>query len=596
MLKINAAIIVKDDTELPKLKKALASIGEFVDGIYLTTTGKQVEEIKKTCETLHQDGLNIHLSHFDWVDDFSAARNFNFSQVPKDTDYILWIDADDLFVGGPKLREVAQTAKDNGKDIIFFTYWYGCEFEGEPSIQNFKGVMMEHMRERLIRPEVITWKGRLHETPVPISGSRNNYTSYAYHETERPIAVMHTSKDVELPEKMERNQRLLELQLKDERERKEGADPRTILYLMKIYAEKDDPKLWELVVPMSEEYLLKSGWDEERGTCWEQVGIVCGKKGKHKQAVQAFLNAIKEWEKQPLFYLRLAYSYYNCENYRAAEHWLTVASQMDLDNKGSNLTNFKAIKVLFAQLLLKLNYNAKKDTKKALEAAKLLFTEDPRQENAQQVEFLENVDKLNDACHDTDMLLRYLDSIGEEDKILPVLDALPDSITSQPFAQTARNMFSPPRKWGEKEICYFANFGQKHFESWSPKSLDSGIGGSETAVIRLAQEWAKLGYKVTVYGDPSEDKGEVDGVTYLPWYYFNSRDSFNIFIQWRGWQLAGKVKAKKFLVDLHDIYSAVDISEDQLRNIDKFMVKSLYQRGLAPTVADEKFEIVSNGI
>jgi tetratricopeptide (TPR) repeat protein len=593
MLKINACIIVKDDSEYDKLACALETIAKFVDGIYLTTTGKETEKIKSIEEVY---GNSIHHSHFDWVDDFAAARNFNFSQVPKDTDYIFWMDSDDLLVGGPKLREVAQMAKDGGKDVVFFTYWYGCEFDGEPSIQNFKGVLMEHNRERLIKPGVIQWRGRLHETPVPISGAKDNYTKYLYHETERPVAVMHTSKDEELPEKMERNQKLLELQLAEERERKEGADPRTLLYLMKIYAEKDEPKLWELCIPMGEEYLQKSGWDEERGTCWEQLGIVYGKKGNHKKAAECFHNAIDEWEIQPLFYIRLAYSYYNIGNYRKAEHWLTIAASMDLDNKGSNLTNFKAMKVLFATLLLKLNYNAHRNTTKALEAAKLLFSEDPRQENAQQVQFLEDLNQLNDACQNADMLLRYLDAIGADDKIVPILDSLPDAITSQPFAQKTRQMFTPPRKWGEKEICYFANFGQKHFEPWSPQSLESGIGGSETAVISLAREWAKQGYKVTIYGDPGEAKGEHDGVTYLPWYYFNPRDSFNVFIQWRGWQLAGKVKAKKFLVDLHDIYSAVDLDEEQLRNIDKIMVKSTYQRGLAPTIPLEKFEVISNGI
>jgi hypothetical protein len=88
----------------------------------------------------------------------------------------------------------------------------------------------------------------------------------------------------------------------------------------------------------------------------------------------------------------------------------------------------------------------------------------------------------------------------------------------------------------------------------------------------------------------------IDGVNYLPWYEFNRKDSFNIFIQWRNWAYAGKVKCRKFYVDLHDIYNSVDFRQSELDFIDKIFVKSKYHRNLAPTIPDNKFIIVSNGI
>ncbi len=33
---------------------------------------------------------------FEWIDDFSAARNFSFSKASKD--YIMWLDADDIIL------------------------------------------------------------------------------------------------------------------------------------------------------------------------------------------------------------------------------------------------------------------------------------------------------------------------------------------------------------------------------------------------------------------------------------------------------------------------------------------------------------------
>jgi hypothetical protein len=124
--------------------------------------------------------------------------------------------------------------------------------------------------------------------------------------------------------------------------------------------------------------------------------------------------------------------------------------------------------------------------------------------------------------------------------------------------------------------------------------LKSGIGGSETAVIRLSEEWAKKGYNVVVYGDPKEPV-EINGVTYLPWYYFNKRDRFNIFIQWRATHLAGKIHAKMFLSDMHDVYADVT-HKDNIDKLDKFMCKSIYHREFGKDFPVTKVEVISNGI
>lgn len=589
---LSACLIVKDDSEAPKLHNALNSIAQYFDNIYITATGKEVDKIKKISYL-----YKAHYSYFKWNKNFSDARNFNFSQVSDDTDYIFWMDTDDVLIGGEHLRDTAQLAKENGKDVVFFTYWYGCRFDGEPTPQNFVQVELEQMRERLIKPGTISWKGRLHETPVPVNGAKHTYTQYPFDQEKRPIVVMHTATIDDAKAKMERNKKILELQLEEEQE-KDTADPRTLLYLMKIYSEEGTDEECRKVIKMGEEYLTKSGWDEERGVCYEQMGIAYGRLGNNKKAIEMFSNAIREWPHQILFYIRLASAYYDNKNYKACRHFLDLASGMDFEKRyTAGMQNVHAMKVLFAELLMKLNYNqdAGRDTEKALEAAKMLYKELPSEENKNTLLFIEDQHELNKACRNTHLLADYLDSIGESYRIPLILNQLPDAISKQPFAINLRKAFTPPRKWKENEICYFANFGGNHFEKWDGSSLEKGVGGSETAVIELSREWVKLGYKVTVYGDPIE-KGERDGVTYLPWYYFNKNDNFNIFIQWRGWQLAGKVKCKKFYVDLHDIYSTVDMSKEQIRNIDKIFVKSNYHRQLGLSVPDEKFAIISNGI
>lgn len=587
-MKIACAIICKDDSELESLRKAITSVASYVDSIYITANGKDVSLIEEYCKV-----NGYHYSFIKWDDNFSNMRNFNFAQIPQGYDFIFWIDADDILAGGEHLREVAERAKANGKDVVFFTYWYGCTFDGEALPKNIKEVLMEQNRERLLRPGVITWQGRLHETPVPVNGQKNNYTKYQYNAETQPIVVVHTSKDTDLPEKMARNKRILEIEV-DEQRVKGEADPRTLLYLMKIYAEAGNEEELKKCIEMGEEYMTKSGWDEERAVCYEQMGICWGKLNDLKKQLECYQKAIDEWPHQPLHYIRLATTYFNLGNYGFAEHWMKLGANLDIDNGGSNVTNLKMMKIMYSELLLKLNWNAHRNTKTALAASKILFDEMPTKENGEQVMFIEDFDKLNDACGNVDKLCMYLDATDNRDSIVPILDVLPDGITTMPFAQKIRQKFSKPRRWADNEICYFANFGNKHFEKWDFSSLDTGIGGSETAVLELSKRWAKLGYKVTIYSDPFI-KGEQEGVTILPWYYFNPRDSFNIVIQWRVPNLAGKIKCKKLLIDMHDCFNQIDFL-DKLPTIDKILVKSQYHRKFAPGISDEKIGVISNGI
>ncbi len=592
-MKIALAMIVKDDSEVRILERCLDSIQNYVDGVYLTVTRPNQKEIEKLAK---QRGL--HLSEYKWDMgdvpwknwDFSKARNFNFSQVPKGYDWILWCDSDDIWVGAEKIRDIAEKALQAEKDAIFFPYWYSCKFKGDPSFENLESIELEHLRERLLRPGKTEWHGRLHETFVPLAGIELRHTGAFYEEN--GIAVMHGITNKEDMERFKRNQTILELQLEEEGK---DPDPRTLLYLMKIYGEMDDPEHLNKVIEYGQLYLEKSGWAEERQVACELIGNAYGKMGDNKKAGQWYLKSIGEWPHQPMVYLQLARSFYNQKRYSDAKYWLETGMNMKMSHHSTMMTNYSAMKTLASELLLKLSWNVDKDVKKALEAAKLLNSVNPNEQHSGNVDYLTDLNMLNDACGHLDHLIQYLEAIGENTKIVPLLNLLPAAFTSQPFAIKARQRNTEPKKWGKKEICYFANFGGPHFEKWDGNSLKTGIGGSETAVIRLSEEWTKLGYKVAVYGDP-EQPCEINGVVYLPWYWFNPKDDFNIFIHWRGWGMAGKVKCKKFLVDMHDVFNGLNVGKKDLEHIDKFMVKSKYHRDLGIDIPDDKFVTISNGL
>lgn len=585
-------MITKGDEELDKLKGAVASCIDYVEEVCITTNGENKETIKWIAEN-----PKIKHSHLPWSDDFSRQRNFNFSQARTDTDFIIWADSDDVIVNPQLIRKVADISKKNGYDTVFFAYWYGAKFDGEPSLETFVEEEITHYRERLIRPGSIVWKKRIHETPVPVDPDNFKYSRVEYSK-DFPIAWLHlgadrnVSKEV-LDKRMERNQRLLEMELEEERASGE-TDPRTILYLMKIYAESEDEKTLDLCINMGEEYLEKSGWDEERATCYMLMSKCSGKLGDHAYAKGLLYGAIKEYPLNPLLYLYLARTCFNLGEYKSMKHWLSVGASMDLTETNTAMNNILEMKLLSAELMLEYSLHGERNIKKAHESARLLNKINPTEANQQNEDYLKVQLELDVATASAHKLINYLHLIHNEELIQHVYEAMPKEMKRLPFAHKIYNKYKSPKVWGEREVCYFASFGGPHFEKWDGNSLKSGIGGSETAVVRLAEEWTKHGYKVTVYCDPKVAV-DINGVSYLPYYEFNPKDKFNIFIQWRNSDLASKISAKKFLVDLHDVY-AESSHINKIDHIDKIMVKSNFHRDYAPSIESNKFAIISNGI
>ena len=72
MAKISLCMIVRDEEEV--LERCLESIADCVDEIVIVDTGS----VDRTKEIAQRFTDKIY--DFQWVDDFSAARNFDFSK------------------------------------------------------------------------------------------------------------------------------------------------------------------------------------------------------------------------------------------------------------------------------------------------------------------------------------------------------------------------------------------------------------------------------------------------------------------------------------------------------------------------------------
>ncbi len=151
MASVSLCMIVKNEEEV--LARCLDSVQGLVDEIIVVDTGST----DQTLEIAHRYTQNVF--SFPWIDDFSAARNFSFSKAT--SEYILWLDADDVIRETD--REGFRLLKDilsPEVDMVMIQYHLAFDQGGEPTFSNY--------RERLMRREKgFRWEGAVHEAITP---------------------------------------------------------------------------------------------------------------------------------------------------------------------------------------------------------------------------------------------------------------------------------------------------------------------------------------------------------------------------------------------------------------------------------------------
>ncbi|QDH20847.1 glycosyltransferase family 2 protein [Saccharibacillus brassicae] len=137
---IALCMIVKDEEK--HLKKCLDSVASVVDQIVIVDTGST----DRTLEIAEQYQAEIH--HFEWINDFSAARNKAIKYAH--TDYILVLDADEY------LPEDADLQNDiSSEDDYYFVKIHNL-LSGERALN--------HLAIRLFaNHKGLNYKNRLHE-------------------------------------------------------------------------------------------------------------------------------------------------------------------------------------------------------------------------------------------------------------------------------------------------------------------------------------------------------------------------------------------------------------------------------------------------
>lgn len=224
--KISAALIIRNAEKTAV--DAVKSIINHVDEVVIVFAGKSTDKTEKLLRREYGRNKRIRFFDFEWVDDFAAARQFSFDQCTGE--WILWMDADDTFETDSDLHKLAEFAAEAKLrqgvqvDSFSFPYFYARDKHG-----NYTSILT---RDRLINRRIFTedgaaWKYPIHEIIV-IPGRKTqvmnaNETGIGkfniYHHSELTTENRHI-----------RNTRLLLKQLKQYRN-----DPRSYMELGRHY-------------------------------------------------------------------------------------------------------------------------------------------------------------------------------------------------------------------------------------------------------------------------------------------------------------------------------------------------------------------------
>lgn len=187
MASISLCMIVKNEQK--HLARCLTSVANAVDEIIIVDTGSQ-DDTKKIAGQFTNKVFD-----FTWIDDFSAARNEAFSHATKD--FILWLDADDVFEDQTALIAFKRNQLEQF-DMVMAPYHVAFDEEGKPTFTYF--------RERLFRRSSgYRWEGAVHEAIVP--SGRIVYADFAVRHEK--IGEGDSSRNLRIYEKLLREGRKL---------------------------------------------------------------------------------------------------------------------------------------------------------------------------------------------------------------------------------------------------------------------------------------------------------------------------------------------------------------------------------------------------
>jgi len=552
-------IIAKD--EVKDVARIIRDYIEYFDKIQIAYDDDCIADLGKHPK--------VELFKYEWIGDFAHKRNWLADQCT--TDYYFTIDTDDTIIHPELIRDVAEKANRENFNIVYGYYLYGVDQDGN--------CCAAHWKERLIKnSKNLRWNKKIHENLVPVSLVGHTF------DLDDRLLVKHNATHEDIVESQKRNLKFL---VEEYEKDKDKTDPRTIAYLGRVFFGLGEFKKARFFL---EKHIELSGWDEDRYLSWCQLADVHRLQKDYTQAIACGFEALAERPDYPDAYLALFWVYFDQEQWLKAIEWCEQGLKKPtpktfIVTDPSSYTWRPAVALSYAYW----NIGEFEKAMSLFNFAKNL---------APSVPFIQQNEKIYKEALDRklyiDHLLWIINFTKENNGSMEALTkSIPSNMWENQTISLLRNRYLEPEKWSNKSIVIYCG---ETPNSWCPDSTKGGIGGSEEAVIHMANEFTKLGYEVTVY-NTCEKEGNYKGVNYLGSVRFNPRDEFNIVISWRTNIFAYQVQAKRKIVWLHDLPSSARLTEENCRFFDKIVVLSNYHKSLLPSfVPEEKIYVSTNGI
>lgn len=573
-------IVKGTDDEAELLEQCLANIAPHVDKIYLNINAPKGKKVAKSVIDVAKKHKADYVTTV-WTGNFVTARNESFSRVKED--FQIWLDSDDTVDKPEKIRDVIAILSKN-QHGIYVKYDYDHDEVGN--------VTVTHWVARIVRNDgTYEWKSSIADEDVAVHETLNEVVS-------RPKAMCEDFKVIHHADHNRRLDSLLRniklLQGMYEKQEADGKfDPRTLFYLATHYYDADN---YPETVRLLRDYLMLSGWPEERCEAHVYLGNIYQMYENTEGAYEEYIRAMGEYQNSPRPYIELSQLAYNMGRYQDSADWIEKCLQLPppattMVQRPMEST-FKAY-MLAAQAYV--NVGGKRLDQAKDYIAKALKLR-PLDVDAQRSKDM--IDELIEKREDIRAAVRITRSLEatDEKRIVPFIDSLPFEIQDNPIILNTRHRYTEPKVWGDNTIAIYV--GQGPLGIWGPWSLESGIGGSEEAVIKMSRELSLLGWKVTIYGTPGNRAGLDGDVDWKQYYEFNPRDSYNVLIAWRNpWFFDADIAAKKKYLWLHDVMEKVEFTPDRIAKVDKVIFVGKYHaelyKGIIP---EDKWFISGNGI
>lgn len=289
MKTLSLCMIVKDEEK--NLDKCLENSQIFADEIIIVDTGSQdkTKEIAKS--------FTDKVFEFDWIDDFSKARNFSFDKAT--SEYIIWLDGDDFMTkeSAEKIREWKEGQDES--DVVMCPYVASYEEDLTPTF--------EYLRERIVKnKKELRWHDPVHEVIIP-SGK---------------ITTMNDIKIYHAPKKETYSDRNLNIYKKIIFEGKELSPRQQFYFARELYF---NGKIDEAIHEFSKFLSENKGWKENNIEACQNLSKCYQLQKKYENALTSLFGSFAYGVPKGEVLYEIGVVFMEKKEYEKAIYWLKLA-------------------------------------------------------------------------------------------------------------------------------------------------------------------------------------------------------------------------------------------------------------------------------